>query len=363
MMQPLPPGSTIGILGGGQLGRMLILAAARLGFKCRVYTDVVGPACDVAEASMIGAFDDAAKLAAFAVDVDVVTYEFENVPLAAAAAVERIKPVSPGPKSLKASQDRLIEKNFISELGIPVAPFAPIDSETDFDAAISAGGFPAILKTRQLGYDGKGQVRVANVDELASAFAEIGRQPAVLEAVVRFAFEVSVLVVRNAAGETRFYDTTRNHHDNGILRTSSVPADLPSPHQLRARQISERIATALDHVGLLAVEMFYVGRENSEPLIVNEIAPRVHNSGHWTIDACQVSQFENHVRAVVGWPLGVTDRHSDAQMNNLIGEEALDWRRLAGEPGVCLHLYGKAEARPGRKMGHFTRLKGRSSDV
>jgi len=361
-MQALPPGSTIGILGGGQLGRMLILAAARLGFKCRVYSDVAGPACDVAEGSMIGAFDDATKLEAFAADVDVVTYEFENVPLATAAAVERIKPVRPGPRSLEASQDRLVEKRFISELGIPVAPFAPVESEAGFDAAISTVGVPAILKTRRLGYDGKGQVRIANAKELASAFDEIERRAAVLEAVVEYACEVSVLVVRHAAGETRFYDIAVNHHDGGILRTSSVPSNLPPPHQIRARQIAERIAAALNHVGVLAVEMFYVGGENSEPLIVNEIAPRVHNSGHWTIDACHVSQFENHMRAVAGWPLGTTDRHSDAQMNNLIGAEAHDWHRLAAEPGVCLHLYGKAEARPGRKMGHFTRLTARSSD-
>ena len=361
-MQALPPGSTIGILGGGQLGRMLILAAARLGFKCHVYTDVAGPACDVAASSMIGAFDDGAKLAAFAADVDVVTYEFENVPLSAAAAVERIKPVRPGSKSLEASQDRLVEKRFISKLGIPIAPFAAIDSAADFDAAIGTVGLPAILKTRRLGYDGKGQVRIANAEEMASAFDENGRGAAVLESVVEFACEVSVLVVRNAAGETRFYDIALNHHEGGILRTSSVPSNLPPPHQARARQIAEQIATALDHVGVLAVEMFYVGGEHSEPLIVNEIAPRVHNSGHWTIDACQVSQFENHMRAVVGWPLGTTDRHSDAQMSNLVGEEANDWRRLAAEPGVCLHLYGKSEARPGRKMGHFTRLKAQSSD-
>ncbi len=361
-MQALPPGSTIGILGGGQLGRMLILAAARLGFKCRVYTDVVGPACDVAEGSMIGAFDDAAKLEAFADDVDVITYEFENVPLPAVAAAERIKPVRPGPKSLEASQDRLVEKRFIWQLNVPVAPFAAIDSQVDFDTAINAVGLPAILKTRRLGYDGKGQVRITNAAELASAYDEIGRRAAVLEAVVAFACEVSVLVVRNAAGETRFYDIALNHHKGGILRSSTVPSDLQLPHLVRARQIAEQIATALNHVGVLAVEMFHVGGDSAEPLIVNEIAPRVHNSGHWTIDACQVSQFENHIRAVVGWPLGATDRHSDVQMNNLIGVDAHDWRRLAAEPGVCLHLYGKAEARPDRKMGHFTRLKPRSSD-
>ena len=358
-MHVLPPGSTIGILGGGQLGRMLALAAARLGFTSHIYSDVDGPACQVAAAATLGAFDDLAKLKAFAACVDVVTYEFENVPLAAAAAADAIKPVRPGPKALQNSQDRLEEKRFISRLGIPVAPFAAVETPADFDAALRAVGTPAILKTRRLGYDGKGQVRVRTAADLASTFDEIGRTPATLEAVVDFACEVSVLVVRSLAAEVRFYDIPVNRHRDGILRVSSVPSDLPERHRDRARAIAESIASALDYVGVLAVEMFYVGGDAPEPLIVNEFAPRVHNSGHWTIDACAVSQFENHIRAVAGWPLGPTDRHSDAEMHNLIGEEVDRWPQLAADPAACVHLYGKGDARPGRKMGHVTWIKSR----
>ena len=359
-MQALAPGSTIGILGGGQLGRMLALAAARLGFKCHVYNDVAGPACEVAAAATLGAFDDLGKIKSFAASVDVVTYEFENVPLAAAQAALRVTPVRPGLQALHVSQDRLEEKSFVSELGLPLVPFAPIAGGEDFEAAMRAAGLPAILKTRRLGYDGKGQVRVEKPEEMPAAFEGIGRQPATLEAVVQFACEVSVLLVRSAAGEIRFYDIPVNRHVGGILRTSTVPSDLPEPHQARARAIAQTLAEALDYVGVLAVEMFHVGREAPEPLLVNEFAPRVHNSGHWTIDACAVSQFENHIRAIAGWPLGATERHSDARMDNLIGPEAGDWPRLAAAPGACLHLYGKDEARPGRKMGHVTWIKARS---
>jgi 5-(carboxyamino)imidazole ribonucleotide synthase len=358
-MRALPPGSTIGILGGGQLGRMLVLAAARLGFKCHIYTDVDGPACQVAAATTLGAFDDLAKVKAFAASVDVVTYEFENVPLAAAAAADAITPVRPGPKALQYSQDRLEEKLFVSRLGIPVAPFAAVEVPADFDAAIRAVGTPAILKTRRLGYDGKGQVPIATAADLPAAFDEIGRAPATLEGFVTFAFEVSVLIVRGLDTQVRFYDIPVNRHRDGILRVSTVPSDLPERHRDRAREIAEGIASALDYVGVLAVEMFYVGGGAPEPLIVNEMAPRVHNSGHWTLDACAVSQFENHIRAVAGWPLGTTERHSNAEMHNLVGAEVDEWPRLAADPAACLHLYGKGEARPGRKMGHVTWIKPR----
>jgi 5-(carboxyamino)imidazole ribonucleotide synthase len=357
-MPPLSPGSTIGILGGGQLGRMLALAAARLGLKSHIYNDVSGPACDVAAATTLGRFDDEAKLTSFAGAVDVVTYEFENVPVAAAAAVERIVPVRPGLKALQVSQDRLEEKRFVSGLGLPLAPFAAIEAPEDF-AAAHAVSFPAILKTRRMGYDGKGQARVTSAAELPEAFAAIGSAPATLEAVVDFACEVSVLLVRGLDGATRFYDIPVNRHEGGILRTSTVPCDLSARHQERAREIAHTLAAALDYVGVIAVEMFYVG-DSREPLLVNEFAPRVHNSGHWTIDACAVSQFENHVRAIAGWPLGSAERHSDARMHNLIGAEAADWAQLAAEPGACLHLYGKGEARPGRKMGHVTWIKPRA---
>jgi 5-(carboxyamino)imidazole ribonucleotide synthase len=356
-MQALPPGSTIGILGGGQLGRMLATAASRLGFKCHIYSDVTGPACDVAAAVTLGAFEDEAKIEEFARSVDAVTYEFENVPLAAGAAAERIKPLRPGLKALEVAQDRLAEKQFITSLKLPVAPFAAINGPQDFEAALEAVGLPAILKTRRFGYDGKGQVRCENAAQLAQAFDAVGLAPSVLEGIVPFKFEVSVIIVRGGDGKMSCYDIPTNRHAGGILRTSIVPSDLSPPHQERARTIARELAEALGYVGVLAVEMFYVG--GIEPLVVNEIAPRVHNSGHWTIDACAVSQFENHVRAVAGWPLGPTERHSNARMENLIGTEADGWQRLAAEPGACLHLYGKREARPGRKMGHVTWISSR----
>jgi len=356
----LPPGSTIGILGGGQLGRMLAMAAARLGLKCHIYSDVPGPAFDVSAQSTIGPFEDTSRIAEFARGVDVVTYEFENVPLAAAAAAGQAAPVRPGPKALAVAQDRLEEKRFVSALGIAVAPFAAIERVEDIEAAAQTIGGAAILKTRRLGYDGKGQVRIRTGVELQAAFDAIGKTPAVLEGFVGFKYEVSVLVVRSLDGEIRYYDVPINTHRDGILDTSTVPSPLPPAHAARACEIAAKIATALDYVGVLAVEMFYMGEKSAELFIVNELAPRVHNSGHWTIDACLVSQFENHIRAVAGWPLGPTQRHSDAVMTNLIGHDADAWRTLAAEPAAAVHLYGKPEARPGRKMGHVNRLKPRS---
>lgn len=359
-MRALPPGSTIGILGAGQLGRMLAVAASQLGFKCRIYSDVPGPASDVAVSTTLGAYEDLAKIAAFAAQTDVVTYEFENVPVNAAAAVERVCPVRPGIQALEVAQDRFKEKSFVSALGIPLARFASIESPADFAAAIAEVGAPAILKTRRLGYDGKGQARIETAGDIEAAFEAIGSAPATLEALVRFKCEVSVLLVRSLSDETRFYDIPTNHHDGGILRTSTVPSELPPAHQERAREIAGRLADALDYVGLMGVEMFYVG-EGPEPLLINEFAPRVHNSGHWTMDACAVGQFENHIRAVAGWPLGETGRHSDCRMTNLIGDDVAAWPQLATEAGACLHLYGKNEARAGRKMGHINRLTPRST--
>ena len=355
-MTALPPGSTIGILGGGQLGRMLALAAAQLGLKCHVYSDVPGGACDVSAASTIGPFEDVERIRAFAEGVDVVTYEFENVPLAAAAAAEAVAPVRPGPKALAVAQDRLEEKTFISALGIPVAPFAPVDSDSSIEAALGAIGGTGILKTRRLGYDGKGQIRIKSAAELAPAFETLQRTPCVLEGLVPFAYEVSALVVRALSGEMRFYDIPLNTHKDGILDTSTVPSPLSPAHAARATEIAGAIANALGYVGVLGVEMFYVPGA-PEPLVVNEIAPRVHNSGHWTMDACLVSQFENHIRAVAGWPLGPTGRHSDVVMTNLIGADVDHWPAIAAESNAALHLYGKPEARPGRKMGHVNRLK------
>jgi 5-(carboxyamino)imidazole ribonucleotide synthase len=352
----LPPGSTIGILGGGQLGRMLSVAASRLGLKTHIYNDEPdAPAFDVAAESTVGAYDDEAAVAAFARSVDVVTCEFENVPAVALEVAGRHTSVFPPPKSFAVAQDRLTEKDFVSGLGIAVAPYAAVDSLAALREALTCIGTPALLKTRRFGYDGKGQVLVHTEADTESAWKTIGGAPSVLEGVVRFQREVSVIAVRGQDGETRFYDVTENVHEGGILATSRAPAPIGDATVFEARQIAGKIAEALQHVGVLCVELFERGSE-APHLIVNEIAPRVHNSGHWTIDACLVSQFENHVRAICGWPLGDVGRHSNAVMTNLIGPDAGHWAALAGEPDTAVHLYGKAEARPGRKMGHVTRL-------
>jgi 5-(carboxyamino)imidazole ribonucleotide synthase len=352
---PLPPGSTIGILGGGQLGRMIALAAARLGFKTHVYADEWGCACDVTSHATVGSYDDLARINAFAAEVAVVTYEFENVPLAAAAAAEAVAPVRPGPRALAVSQDRLEEKSFITKLGIDVAPYAAIDGPADFAAAVAVTGAPAILKTRRFGYDGKGQLPLQAASDLDAVFADIGGVPCVLERRVPFAFEVSVLVVRGVSGETSFYDIPVNEHGGGILRRSSVPAALDPAARAKAHAIASRIADELGYVGVLAVEMFATG-DPAHPFLVNELAPRVHNSGHWTMDAAVTCQFENHVRAIAGWPLGSTRRHCDVVMENLIGPEVERWRTVAADADTVVHIYDKGEARPGRKMGHLNRL-------
>ncbi len=357
-LQPLPPGSTIGVLGGGQLGRMLSLAAARLGFKTHVYSDDPdSPAFEVTSRATHGGYGDLPHLETFARQVDVVTYEFENVPVEAARHIAGIVPVRPGAKALEVAQDRLVEKQFVSDLGIAVAPFAEVSHRRDLVAALERFKSPSILKTRRLGYDGKGQLSLAPDADAAAAVAALGHRAAILEQRVAFLCETSVLVVRGVDGTTAFYDCPTNTHAGGILRRSVVPGALPPAAVAEAQQMASCIVAALDYVGVLAVEMFYMGEGAAPALLVNEIAPRVHNSGHWTLDACGCSQFENHIRAVAGWPLGSTHRHSDAVMENLIGEEADAWANLAAEPGVCLHLYGKREAREGRKMGHLTRLQ------
>ena len=360
---PLAPHSVIGILGGGQLAKMLVQAAAELGFRASIYSDDWGPALDVAASHLIGPYENFARLDEFARAVDVVTYEFENVPVIAAEHLARRVPVQPGPQALRVAQDRNIEKTFIAGLGIPVAPFVAIASAGDLASAaeaMAAWKRPGILKTARLGYDGKGQAGVAAPGDLAAAFSALGGVPAILEQRIDFAFEISVLAVRALDGDFACYDAPRNTHEGGILRRSLVPAGIPAAAEAEARSIAGRIAGALDYVGVLGVEVFYLGPDAATPLLVNEIAPRVHNSGHWTMDACAVSQFENHIRAIAGWPLGVTTRHSDAEMHNLIGHDADDWQALAADRGACLHLYGKREARDGRKMGHVTRLAQRS---
>jgi 5-(carboxyamino)imidazole ribonucleotide synthase len=350
---PLPPGSSVGILGGGQLARMLSLAAARLGIDCHIYAPEAGsPAFQVAAARTIAGYDDFAALEGFARQVDVVTYEFENVPAATAAFLETLKPVAPGVLALETAQDRIGEKTFISGLGIPVAPFAAVTDLESLEAALARIGRPAVLKTRRFGYDGKGQAKIGAATDAAAAFAEIGRQPAVLEGFVAFDLEVSVIAARGWNGGMAVYDVPENQHENHILRHSRVPARIAAGVAGAARAHGERIAAALDYVGVIGVEMFVAGSQ----VIVNEIAPRVHNSGHWTMDACGVSQFEQHIRAVCGWPLGSPERFTDVTMTNIIGSEAGRWRELAADPEVRLHLYGKKDPRPGRKMGHFNRL-------
>ncbi|TCT13344.1 5-(carboxyamino)imidazole ribonucleotide synthase [Tepidamorphus gemmatus] len=354
---PLPPGSTIGILGGGQLGRMLAMAAARLGLRTHVYCpDPDSPAFDVAAARTVAAYTDETALTAFAAGCDAVTFEFENVPARTVEVLSARLPTRPGARSLAVCQDRLEEKRLCAALGIATADWLPVDDAEGARAAAATLARPAILKTRRLGYDGKGQACVDGPEAAEDAFAAIGGAVSVLEARVPFACEVSVIGVRAADGAFAAYDVTENEHEAGILRTSRVPARIGEETAAAARAIARRIADALGHVGVLGVEMFVLREGNCESLLVNEIAPRVHNTGHWTIEACPASQFEAHVRAVAGWPLPSTRRVADARMTNLIGADAEAWAELAAEPGAALHLYGKREARPGRKMGHVTRL-------
>lgn len=354
----LQPGSVIGILGGGQLGRMLAMAAADLGFSCHVYCpDRESPAFAVAAHHMAEAYDDEAALAAFAAAVDLITFEFENVPAATAAFLAARTPLVPNGRSLAVAQDRLAEKEFLQHLGIPLPAFAPVDEASDIHAALKRTGRPSILKTRRLGYDGKGQVRIGPGDDPPAAWRAIGRVPAVLEAFVPFEREVSVVLARGRDGAMRAYDICENRHAGGILAETRVPAYISPETAADAVAIAEKIAVALDYVGVLAVEMFVMpAKGGGPPILVNEIAPRVHNSGHWTLDAAVTSQFTQHIRAIAGWPLGDAERLADAVMVNLIGADVEKWPSFLAEPGAKLHLYGKAEARPGRKMGHVTRI-------
>jgi len=350
--EPLPPGSTIGILGGGQLGRMLAIAAARLGLKAHIYdAGHDPPAAQVAAAHTRAPFDAGEALAGFARAVDVVTVEFENVPAETAHALAAHAPVRPDPRALAVAQDRVAEKAFLNDRAIATAPWHGIEEPAQLERALAEIGVPALLKTRRLGYDGKGQARIADPAEAAPAWTRIGRAPAILEALIEFDCELSVIAARGADGRVSCYDPGMNEHCNGILHRTTVPAPLPRSQAQDAVLIAGRILNALDYIGVMGVEFFSTARG----LLVNEIAPRVHNSGHWTIEACLIDQFETHIRAVAGWPLGDGARHSDAEMTNLIGAEAEDWPRLAAEP-LALHLYGKDAVRPGRKMGHVTRL-------
>lgn len=349
MTEPLAPGSRIGILGGGQLGRMLSVAAAQLGLRCHIFEPGANPpAGHVAEEVTTAAYEDLEALQRFAASVDVVTYEFENIPTQALDAIEAIVPIRPGRNALAVSQDRIDEKNFLRDLGLTPAPFAAIDTLDDLNSALDEIGTPSILKTRRFGYDGKGQVRINARDEAEAAFAALNDAPAVLEGFVDFEREISVIGARGLSGEVVCFDPGENIHLNGILHTTTLPAAITSSQKQDAVLLAGRILNALDYVGVMGVELFVT----PNGLIVNEIAPRVHNSGHWTQAACLIDQFEQHIRAIAGWPLGDGQRHSDAVMTNLIGDDAHNWKDHTGG----LHLYGKAEARPGRKMGHVTRI-------
>ena len=350
---PLAPGATIGILGGGQLGRMLALAAARLGLKAHIYChDKKAPAFQVADRHTCAEFDDHESVRTFARTCDAVTFEFENVPAETVEQIVHICPVNPGAKALRFTQDRFEEKSFIKALGLKTPAFHAVASDADARRSFAALGGQGVLKTRRLGYDGKGQFKVASADEAVRAFDAFKHAPSIMEAFVDFAFEASIVAARGNDGAFAAYDPPENEHENHILRRSVVPGRLSEAQANEAKDIASTIAEALTFVGVFAVELFVC---KSGALLVNEIAPRVHNSGHWTIEACAVSQFEQHIRAVAGWPLGDPARHADAVMENILGEEAADWLSYAVRPGG-LHLYGKYEIRRGRKMGHFTTL-------
>ena len=354
----LKPGATIGILGGGQLARMLALAAAPLGLRCHVYSpEKDSCAFDVVHAGTCAKYEDEASLGRFAGAVDVITYEFENVPAKTAAFLARRRPVLPDPQVLETTQDRLVEKNFISALKIATAPYGPVHSATQLSEGIDITGLPAVLKTRQLGYDGKGQAKIATGGDPVAAWRSLHNEPCIVEGFIDFEREVSVVAARSRDGKVECFEVTENEHRDHILKTSRVPAKVTPALAREARQIATRIAKAFDYVGVLAVEMFVVRKGSRQSLLVNEIAPRVHNSGHWTIDGATVSQFEQHIRAVAGWPLAKPARlGSRIEMTNLIGQEINEAERWMTVPGASVHVYGKGEARPRRKMGHVTRV-------
>jgi 5-(carboxyamino)imidazole ribonucleotide synthase len=357
----LPPGRVIGIIGGGQLGRMLALAAARLGYRTHVYSpEADAPAMQVTDRATLAGYEDREALLRFAAAVDVATYEFENIPGGTAQVVAERVAVRPSPAVLAICQDRVEEKTFLNGIGVPTAPFRPVASPDDVARALAALGRPAVLKRARLGYDGKGQVLIRGETPAAAWAAMLGeaggRAAGVLEGWIDFEREISVLVARGADGGSACYVPVENLHEHHILRRTIAPAAVTAAVAAAADAIARRIAEAIGLVGLMCVEMF-VGRDGS--LLVNELAPRPHNSGHWTIDACVVSQFEQCIRAVAGLPLGSPERHADAVMENLLGDEVERWPQLLRDPAAHLHLYGKGEARPGRKMGHVTWIRPR----
>jgi 5-(carboxyamino)imidazole ribonucleotide synthase len=351
----LKPGDTIGILGGGQLGRMLAMAAARLGLRCQVFSpDPDSPAFDVVLNATCAEYADVEALELFAGDVDVITYEFENIPAAAAMILGARRPVLPDRRILETTQDRLAEKDFVKRLGIGTADYADVSSAAALRQAIARIGLPAVIKTRRFGYDGKGQAIIREGDDVERIWAELGTKSAILEAFIPFEREISVIAARSADGHVECFDVTENEHRDHILKVSRAPAAIADEVAGEALAIAEKIATSLDYVGVLAVEMFVLKEASTTRVLVNEIAPRVHNSGHWTLDGASISQFEQHIRAIAGWPLGKPVRHGPVTMTNLIGEEINDYAQWLTVPGATVHLYGKGAPRPGRKMGHVT---------
>ncbi|MBI1199692.1 MAG: 5-(carboxyamino)imidazole ribonucleotide synthase [Phenylobacterium sp.] len=352
---PLPPGSTLGVLGGGQLGRMLALAAARLGFDVAVLErDADSPAGRVAAHTIVGPYDDPKALEALAAVASVVTYEFENVPAKSVLTLQALGvEAAPGPEALSVAQDRVAEKQFLNATGAPTVAFASADSADEAMSQAAAMGAPLLIKTRRDGYDGKGQRWIEHAADAAAAFEALGGVPVILEAQANFVRELSIIAARGRDGATAIYPLSENHHEGGILRRTLAPAEVSTRTAEEAERIAVRVLEGLNYVGVIGIELFELkdGR-----LLVNEIAPRVHNTGHWTQDGCEVDQFEQHVRAVAGWPLGPTAPHARVEMLNLLGDEANQWAKLAHEPETRLHLYGKREAKPGRKMGHVNKV-------
>ena len=350
----IEPGATIGILGGGQLGRMTALAALALGYRCHIYCPLKdSPAKQVTPLATTAEYENKLALGRFAKAVDVVTFEFENVPGDTAEFLAERKPVRPGPNALRIAQDRIKEKDFLRSIGVATAPYQAVTSETELRRAVEAIGPRGILKTTRMGYDGKGQVAIRGDGDLGAIWSGFGSSDGILEGFVEFACEVSVIIARGETGKTATYAPVENQHQNHILDTTLAPARVKPEIGMRAEAIARHIAEKLDLVGLLAVEMFVT---HDGDVLVNEIAPRPHNSGHWTIDACYTSQFEQLVRAICGLPLGSPERHSDAVMKNLIGDNIEKWREAVNDPLQKIHLYGKDQALPGRKMGHVTKL-------
>ena len=360
MIKPLKQGAVIGILGGGQLGRMLSVAASRMGFKTHIFEPEANPpASHVSDLLTTAAYNDNEALEKFAKSVDVITFEFENIPTEALDTVEAFCNVLPARNSLKISQDRLTEKEFLTNLDLIVAPYANIETEKDLEKSIESVGFPSILKTRRFGYDGKGQFKINSISELKSSWSKLQNLPCVLETLVNFTKEISVIGARNQDGEVVCFDPGENLHRDGILHTTTLPANISSSQNIDAVLLTGKILNSLNYVGVMGVELFVT----EKGLLINEIAPRVHNSGHWTQNGCVIDQFEQHIRAIAGWPLGDGKRHSNILMTNLIGSEVLDVDKLSKDSNIGIHLYGKNQPRAGRKMGHITVVGENTEDL